>query len=182
MKKNQSDYYASNKEKVSKTLSIYYEKNKNRIIERVSLYRKNNLEKIKAYKLIYNKKNAKKLRDDQIKYIAANSLELKKYHSNYRATHKETIRVHRKNRELKCRKNGGKLSKNIIERLFKLQRGKCACCGLPLGENYHMDHIMPIALGGKNVDSNIQLLKATCNRRKSSKHPVDFMQELGFLI
>lgn len=45
-----------------------------------------------------------------------------------------------------------------------------------------MDHIMPLALGGTNTDDNIQLLCPTCNRSKHAKHPVDFMQQRGFLL
>lgn len=74
------------------------------------------------------------------------------------------------------------MSSGLAIRLYKLQRGKCACCGLPLGDDYHLDHIMPLALGGTNTDDNIQLLRAKCNMQKSAKHPVDFMQQRGFLL
>lgn len=40
---------------------------------------------------------------------------------------------------------------------------------------------MPIARGGSNTDDNVQLLCPACNLKKSAKHPVDFMQERGFL-
>jgi 5-methylcytosine-specific restriction endonuclease McrA len=53
---------------------------------------------------------------------------------------------------------------------------------LPLGDNYHIDHIMPLALGGSNTDDNIQLLRQRCNNQKCAKHPVDFMQSRGFLL
>ena len=46
----------------------------------------------------------------------------------------------------------------------------------------HLDHIMPLALGGSNTDDNIQLLRARCNLQKRAKHPVDFMRERGYLI
>lgn len=91
-------------------------------------------------------------------------------------------RVNCQNRRARIRGNGGELSKDIKQRLFELQRGKCACCGKPLGEKYHLDHIIHISLGGKNVDSNIQLLRARCNIQKSNKHPVDFMRSRGFLL
>lgn len=73
-------------------------------------------------------------------------------------------------------------SKGLAERLFRLQRGKCACCKKPLGSDYHLDHIMPLALGGVNEDSNIQLLRAKCNMQKHTVHPVEFMQQRGFLL
>ena len=77
---------------------------------------------------------------------------------------------------------GGEISKGLRQRLFVLQKGKCACCGLPLGDDYHMDHIMPLYLGGKNEDRNIQLLTKTCNLKKNKKHPIDYMNEKGFLL
>ena len=63
-----------------------------------------------------------------------------------------------------------------------LQKGLCPCCRKPLGNDYHMDHIIPLALGGSNGDNNIQLLRSECNLEKQAKHPVDFMQSRGFLL
>lgn len=100
----------------------------------------------------------------------------------WNAAHPDLRRVLTQNRRAGMRAVGGKLSKDLATRLFDLQRGLCACCQLPLGENYHMDHIMPLLLGGLNVDCNMQLLRQRCNNQKSSKHPVDFMQSRGFLL
>ncbi len=86
------------------------------------------------------------------------------------------------NRRAKISLIGGKLSSGLSKKLFKLQKGKCACCKEPLGNNFHMDHIMPLALGGANEDWNIQLLRQTCNNQKRAKHPIDFMQKRGFLL
>ena len=76
----------------------------------------------------------------------------------------------------------GKLSTGLTKKLLKLQKGLCACCREPLGKKFHLDHILPIALGGTNTDDNIQLLRPVCNHRKHAKHPVDYMQSLGFLL
>ena len=77
----------------------------------------------------------------------------------------------------------GKLSAGIGGRLLVLQRGKCACCRTSLDKSkYHIDHVMPLAKGGLNVDENIQLLCPPCNQAKHAKHPVDFMQSRGFLL
>jgi len=66
----------------------------------------------------------------------------------------------------------GKLSVNIRSVLFEGQKGRCFCCGEPLvhGET-HLDHWMPLALGGTNTDDNMRLLTKTCNLRKSKLHP-----------
>lgn len=79
----------------------------------------------------------------------------------------------------KKRKAAGKISKGINERLFAEQMGVCACCGDMLGNNYHLDHIMPIALGGTNEDQNLQLLRAECNMKKGAKHPDEWRKILA---
>ena len=91
-------------------------------------------------------------------------------------------RINEHNRRAKKRDDGGKLSVGLTEKLFKLQGGKCACCRKSLGKDYHLDHIMPIALGGVNEDWNMQLLTQFCNLQKHAAHPVDFMQSRGLLL
>lgn len=100
----------------------------------------------------------------------------------WNAAHPERRRELTQNRRAKLRAIGGGLSKGLTERLYSLQRGKCACCREPLGKNYHLDHIMPLALGGANTDDNMQLLRQRCNTRKNAKHPVDYMQSKGYLL
>ena len=99
----------------------------------------------------------------------------------YLAKNKDLRRVYEQNRRFRKR-NGGKLSGDIVEKLLRLQNGKCPCCLKPLGDDYHLDHKMPLALGGSNTDDNMQLLRAECNLHKSRKHPIDFMQSRGFLL
>lgn len=97
--------------------------------------------------------------------------------------HPESDRIRKQNRLARKRNNGGRLSKGIVARLMKLQRGKCACgCGQELKTEYHIDHIIPLALGGPNADDNVQLLTKTCNLQKCAKHPIEFMQSRGFLL
>lgn len=86
-----------------------------------------------------------------------------------------------------ARKRGvcGRHTAADIKSIFKAQRGRCAYfrnCGNRLGDDYHVDHIHPIALGGTNDRSNIQLACPTCNQLKSAQHPVDFAQSIGLLI
>jgi len=91
-------------------------------------------------------------------------------------------RLSEQKRRARARMAGGILSRDILTRLYRLQRGKCACCGLPLGSRYELDHISPLAKGGQHSDNNMQLLRKRCNQEKSAKHPVDFMRSRGFLL
>jgi 5-methylcytosine-specific restriction endonuclease McrA len=81
------------------------------------------------------------------------------------------------NQNRRARVAGGKLTPGLAERLLVSQRGLCACCGVPLAGKFHLDHIMPLALGGTNTDDNIQLLLPRCNIRKKDKHPEVYMSE-----
>lgn len=72
----------------------------------------------------------------------------------------------------------GRLSKGIVARLYRLQGGRCMYCPAELSEAFNVDHYIPLALGGKNEDGNVQLLCPSCNRRKGAKHPFDFISEL----
>lgn len=43
----------------------------------------------------------------------------------------------------------------------------CGLCGGPIDPaDYHVDHIVPISLGGADEPNNVQLAHPSCNRRK----------------
>ena len=121
-------------------------------------------------------KNYAKNREKRMAYIAA-------WQAANPEKHLYSHRISEQNRRSRTRASGGKLSSGLSAKLFSLQRGKCACgCGQNLGDDYHLDHRMPLSLGGVNEDWNMQLLRSTCNLRKHAKHPIDFMQSKGFLL
>jgi hypothetical protein len=87
-----------------------------------------------------------------------------------------------RNRRARQRGAEGRHTPKDIAALLKIQRMKCANCTTTLKYGHHVDHIMPLALGGSNEKSNLQILCPTCNMRKSKKHPIDFAQENGRLL
>jgi 5-methylcytosine-specific restriction endonuclease McrA len=190
-------WYAVNKEKALARNAVWHAENRELANARSSAWHAANREKSLASKLAWYSANREKelaARSDRyaanrekakaksLAWTAANPERHAKNRAAWNAANPEKRRIHKQNRLSQKRANGGKLSSDLSAKLFKLQRGKCACCGLPLGDNYHLDHIMPIALGGANEDSNIQLLRQRCNNQKHAKHPVDFMQSRGFLL
>ena len=44
-----------------------------------------------------------------------------------------------------------------LERIYELQRGRCAYCRIKLGGKYQVDHIIPLSKGGTNWPNNLQL-------------------------
>lgn len=143
----------------------------------------NNPAKIKSKVAEYRATYPDRVRKTKATYRAFNKEHEAKSHANWRAKNREATRIHHLNRRVRKRAVAGVLSSGLTEKLFKLQRGKCACgCKQPLGDDYHLDHRMPLALGGTNTDDNMQLLRAKCNLKKHAKHPADFMRQQGFLL
>ena len=80
--------------------------------------------------------------------------------------------------------SAGAFTVTEIKALYQKQRGRCAepSCRISLHGRFHRDHIHPLALGGSNFISNIQLLCAPCNQKKSAKHPYIWAREKGRLL
>lgn len=155
------------KEHARKSSHNWYLANLDRCAEQRHKYYKANMEKVQEYSRKYYEDNREQAAERNRKWAKANP---------------EKIKVKKHNRRARVKGNGGKLSPDIVKTLMTLQKGKCACCGKSLKQGYHLDHIMPIALGGKNTDDNVQLLTPKCNLRKSDKHPDDWARLNGRLI
>jgi 5-methylcytosine-specific restriction endonuclease McrA len=176
--------------------------------ESARMARRNNPEAVRAADRLRNSKKTAEQKKRQAEYlvewrrnnkdkIAASRTKdvVQKYSKTWYEKHKDAIKTkvseYRKKNPEKVRalnqsrrglERTGKLSPDIIERLLAIQKGLCVCCRKKLGKDFHLDHIIPLSLGGSNTDENMQLLKAKCNLQKNAKHPVDFMRERGFLL
>lgn len=99
--------------------------------------------------------------------------------AQYKRDNPDKLRVWSANRRKRAQ---GKLSPELVPKLRVMQKSRCAVCRDRLKSDCHLDHIEPLARGGLNTDSNMQLLCADCNARKAAKDPLTFMQERGFLL
>jgi len=115
-------------------------------------------------------------------YYEANTERCRAATVKWRNANPSRCRINDHNHRARELSSDGKLTHGLAGKLFKLQKGKCACCGLPLGKDYHIDHKMPLSSNGANEDWNIQLLRQRCNNQKGTKDPITFMQQKGFLI
>lgn len=175
-------YRAANKEKIRESTAAWKKANPEYTRASVAAWAKANPEKIKIRSAAYYASNTEKRKASFVAWGKANPEKKKAGYAAWSKANPGALRIIQQNRRARTKLVGGRLSRGLSAKLFKLQKGKCPCCGLPLGDNYHLDHKMPIALGGPNTDDNMQLLRATCNLQKNAKHPVQFMQERGFLL
>jgi 5-methylcytosine-specific restriction endonuclease McrA len=78
-----------------------------------------------------------------------------------------------RNREARERGAEGRYYLADVDAIFARQEGLCAnpYCGAILGAGHHIDHVLPIVLGGSSWPHNIQLLCQPCNQAKGAMHP-----------
>lgn len=124
-------------------------------------------EEILAKKLAYRSENRHLAREYTAAWSVANPMRRQAARAAYRA-----------------RKRGadGSFSVADVALLMRLQRGRCAACSANLKAGYHVDHLHPLALGGSNDRTNLQLLCPSCNLSKGPKDPIVFAQERGRLL
>lgn len=180
------NWYAENKEKAKACQKKWREENPDKHKECVKTWRLKNPSKKKEYQGKWYKSHRLTIAKRKIHFPENRNTKNNVLHnagySWLKYNHEKYLEVRRR-RRLRIKENGGIISKGLRDRLFVLQMGMCACCRTDLiNSGSHMDHIIPIAKGGKNEDRNIQLLCPKCNKSKHHKDPIDFMRSRGFLL
>jgi len=89
----------------------------------------------------------------------------------------------------KARLRGASQAESVdVLEIFRRDKWKCKCCGIKTPWTHRgtikptapeLDHIMPLAEGGKHIKSNVQLLCRRCNNSKSSNSANDQMLLFG---
>lgn len=67
-----------------------------------------------------------------------------------------------------------------LEALWARQRGRCGLTGvlIPAGVRPHLDHIVPVALGGSSSVDNLHFTHPTANHAKNSHSVAEFREWL----
>lgn len=91
---------------------------------------------------------------------------------------KEKLREYSLNRVARIRNAEGTHTTDDIALILEEQNFTCPYCLASLADGYHVDHYIPLSLGGSNWPDNLQCLCPTCNTRKGAKLPYDWHKEL----
>jgi 5-methylcytosine-specific restriction endonuclease McrA len=173
----------------------YYEQNAERVIARVLAatdpeaarakareWYAANQDRAKARQAEWRAVNKDVKAEATTKWTDANRGKVRASNRKWQNANPEHVRAKTRERRARVRGADGKHTAADVRSLLKTQRCKCAVCRADLAGGYHVDHVMPLVLGGSNDRTNLQLLCRTCNTSKGGKHPVDFMQKRGFLL
>lgn len=79
-------------------------------------------------------------------------------------------------REREARAGGIGYSNSDIAKVRRLLGDRCAYCDIPLNSAGHVDHMTPVAQGGKNEASNVTLCCEKCNLAKHAKNVEQFLR------
>ena len=107
--------------------------------------------------------------------------EVKERLRQYRRDNAEYFATHARNRRAVEKARGSHTDEDVAE-ILASQDGRCVYCRKQVGDDYHVDHVVPITKGGSNNKDNLQICCPSCNRHKSDRDPVEFAQEMGLLI
>jgi 5-methylcytosine-specific restriction endonuclease McrA len=158
------------------------EENRERIKQQNAAYYRANKERHRGWIAAAHKADPTKRRDYAAEYYKRKKEDFAKRAALWRECNPEAARA--LNIKRRAREGGAKGEHKAadIKRLFDLQKGRCPVCRSDLSGGYHVDHVLPLARGGSNDPTNIQLLCKTCNLSKGAKDPIAFMRQKGFLL
>lgn len=169
-KARRREYHAANRDELTAKHREYWHRTKEYRRVAAAAYRAANKAIISERGRIYRHKNQETVAERR---------------ANWRKQNPDKVSILRRASKAMRRarqKAGGSYKAADILDLQRLQRGRCAACVRPLGRGYHVDHVQPLARGGRNDKKNLQLLCPSCNQTKSARDPLEFMQSLGKLL
>ncbi len=111
-------------------------------------------------------------------FYAANAEEKKRMAREWHERNPERARAHARASAARRRRAPGNHTAADVDAQYARQRGRCYWCGERVGQTYHVDHVIPLKLGGSNAPENIVVACPRCNQVKHAKHPMDFAGRL----
>jgi 5-methylcytosine-specific restriction endonuclease McrA len=152
------------------TRKLWYEANRETILEKQRTYLLDPevQERARRVKAAYAAQNVERFREWKAKWRESNP----EYHINWeRANRKRARQLKRKSEAKRRAKKRGLLAEDVCpEEIFNRDSGVCGICLAPVDpSNWHLDHIVPLALGGPHVSENVQVTHPLCNMRKGSR-------------
>lgn len=94
----------------------------------------------------------------------------------WKAANPDKVSIHNRVMNAKRRRAPGKFTKADIQRIYQAQRGKCYYCGVSVGDDYHVDHVISLSRGGTNWPDNLVIACPTCNIHKQNKLPHEWSE------
>ena len=156
----QAAYYATHREKVAFCHATYNANHREEVAARNRHYREAHPEREAAYSRDYHAAHPEKAAESGRRWREANV---------------ERVAASKRNRRARKRATLGTHTAADILTQYERQRGRCYWCGVKVSwRKKHIDHVIPLILGGSNGPENLVISCPTCNLKKRAAHPMDF--------
>lgn len=167
-------YKQANEERLREYSRKYRTENSDRIAEHMREYRANNRDGIAQSNHEYWEANKTLIAERKRLYNAANAARIAERRREYAHSDRGRLvqRAGRHRRRARKFTSGGTYTPADIESIRIAQNNRCYLCHKKL-KTYHIDHFIPLALGGSNDPGNLRLACPHCNQSKGAKHPHD---------
>lgn len=147
--------------------------------EKIQKWRETNRTHIRKIYHRWRDANLEKAREWNRDWRRANPTKAREMIHNWREAHPEAVREMSRNESRKRRAHlRGAESENIsLEYIHKRDGGRCQLCGKKVNMKLKhpdpmspsLDHIVPLAKGGSNLRTNVQLTHWICNVQKGTR-------------
>ena len=186
VKQKHKDYYQSHKEEIS---AQHSEARKKKLIDNPNLdrehyerYHKKQERKdyIKGYAKQYNQLPSVKAKARERSAKRRLSPEGKQKEIDYRRSPQGIAnqKARKQRRRARIKNAPGQFTAVDVLKQYRSQKGKCWWCGCDLGNDYHADHLRPLARGGSNYPENIVVSCPKCNISRQDKMPYEWSDRL----
>jgi len=176
---NKRDWAKNNRDKLLPTEARYREKNRDRLREYHQSWKEKNADHYKAWQIEYREKNKDRKKELDRIYQQNNKDKVNAASRRYRERHPDRVREIKKNQARRhpevslntSMRRRARLAQNGVyevtaKDIMKMLRQPCVYCGAP---SEHIDHVIPIAKGGRHSIGNLAPACKSCNLHKSSK-------------
>lgn len=148
--------------------SMRYHKAHPEVCQRASRnYRKRHPEKVNAYDKAYKRDHRPQ----------SNARQKFRYHNNptYRPRYRKAAALY------KARKRGALITEVIHPfSIYDRDHGRCHICHWPVSrKKFHLDHLIPISLGGNHTAVNVAIAHPRCNLRRGAGRTPAQLRLLG---
>src|SRR3972149_6292312 len=129
------------------------------------------IERSRAYSREYAR-NHREQKKEADKNRKANNPERAKELSRLRyQRNRDTYLARTRNYRARKREAAGTHTAADTKKQYTMQKGLCWWCSYELGQQYHVDHRIPLARGGSNGPENIVISCPSCNTSRRDKLP-----------
>jgi 5-methylcytosine-specific restriction endonuclease McrA len=141
----------------------------------------------KEFKRAYDKARVERLKD-QLRVQSRARYERKREQiiaqsRAYHAAHPEQVKATKQSYKHRRRtvERAGMSGRELAD-WKRAQIKACHWCGVKCPRGFVIDHIQPLAKGGKHEAHNLAISCRSCNASKAARDPIEFAQSLGKLL